>query len=360
LPDLMNDLLGYKRQSLDEVGPASARVAEVMAARQLGQSYVTAVFWWLFTQSDAYKDAARRLGASRRARPVVVSHANGARSDLLLLDPRRRKRLEAIRLGAETSARFASSALPRERLDLVLRRRGLVESLPPEIVLSCAREIAASPEFGVGIVNIPPEIPTAATPHSVAPPPAVSLKSGKGELVATLGSFFADVDAAADGTCMATTANHALGRRWRTFTVGGTELEVVRRHKPSDSCLVRVDGSILGDRSRRGLKGPLMEAPRAFSEAFFSGAASGFKPTTIHTHDPGIVDPQPDLLCRVYTNPDTAEGDSGAALIDKDDYIVGFAMGISGYNSPWKYSYWVWAQQVYMAHRLSADKTLGA
>ena len=103
-----------------------------------------------------------------------------------------------------------------------------------------------------------------------------------------------------------------------------------------------------------------MEAPRAFSEAFFSGAASGFKPTTIHTHDPGIVDPQPDLLCRVYTNPDTAEGDSGAALIDKDDYIVGFAMGISGYNSPWKYSYWVWAQQVYMAHRLSADKTLGA
>ena len=70
------------------------------------------------------------------------------------------------------------------------------------------------------------------------------------------------------------------------------------------------------------------------------------------------MDPQPEEMCRVYTEPDTAHGDSGAALIDEDGYIVGFAHSLSRYGPP-KFSTWVWAEQVYMAHKLLSRVALG-
>jgi hypothetical protein len=63
----------------------------------------------------------------------------------------------------------------------------------------------------------------------------------------------------------------------------------------------------------------------------------------------------------VYTNADTAPGDSGAALIDEeDDSILGFARRRSGFGSKVGYSSWVWAWQVYMAHKLFKKESLGA
>jgi hypothetical protein len=124
--------------------------------------------------------------------------------------------------------------------------------------------------------------------------------------------------------------------------------------------LVRVNRSILASRQRNGLKGPLRKTPREPGPAFFDGAKSGLTTTIITTHDPAIIDPQPDELCRVYTDADTAPGDSGAALIDEDDFIAGFARRRSGYNSLVQYSSWVWAEQVYMAHDLFKYIALGA
>jgi hypothetical protein len=80
----------------------------------------------------------------------------------------------------------------------------------------------------------------------------------------------------------------------------------------------------------------------------------------ITSYDTAIVDPQADEMCRVYTEADTARGDSGAALIDENDFILGFAWRLSRYNSPVQYSSWVWAEQVYMAHDLFTRVTLGA
>ena len=99
--------------------------------------------------------------------------------------------------------------------------------------------------------------------------------------------------------------------------------------------------------------------PREPSPGFFTGAASGPTETVIRSHHPCLIDPQTRLLCCVYTDSDTAEGDSGAALIDEDDKIVGFAMGRSSYDSRVQFSYWAWAQQVYTAHGLAAGRTLG-
>jgi hypothetical protein len=115
LSALMDELLGSDAgRPLAEAGPACARVVEAVAAPEAGQSFLAGVFWWLFTRSEAYRDAKKRLRASRRARPVVVSHAEGTRFDLLLLDPRRQKRMAALPLQiAQTSRGFRLSDLQR-------------------------------------------------------------------------------------------------------------------------------------------------------------------------------------------------------------------------------------------------------
>jgi hypothetical protein len=355
LSALMDELLGSDICGpLAGAGPASARVAEAAASPEAGQSFLAGVFWWLFTRSEAYADAKKRLRASRRARPIVVSHADGTRFDLLLLDPRRRKRLAGVPLrGAQTSRRFTFPDSHRQRLDDVARRCHLDHALDGQVLADSARELAASPDFGVAIVNAPPEVPTC------APSPAVALQSADSEAVATLGSFLAGEEAGGD-TCLATTANHALGRRARTLTIDGAALDVVRRHNRSDSCLVRVPLSILDGRQRSGIKGVLRSTPSLYGYGTFDGAASGLTRTRITAFDIAIVDPQPDEMCRVYTDADTARGDSGAALIDENDFIVGFAWRRSRYDAPVQFSSWVWAEQVYMAHHLSALVPLGA
>ena len=96
LPDLMDELLGsHIGAPLAFVGPASARVAEALPG-QMGQSFLAGVFWWLFTHSAAYRDVANRLRASKKARPLVVCHADETRFDLLLFDPCHRRSPAAV------------------------------------------------------------------------------------------------------------------------------------------------------------------------------------------------------------------------------------------------------------------------
>ena len=118
--------------------------------------------------------------------------------------------------------------------------------------------------------------------------------------------------------------------------------------------------SLLDGRQQDGLKGPLRITPTLYRFATFDGAVSGSTRTRVTSFDLAIVDPDPDELAWVYTEPDTARGDSGAALIDEDDFIVGFARRISGYDSDMQYSSWTSALMVYMAHNLFDRVALGA
>jgi len=352
---VMDELLGGNVGApLSSAGPASARVVEAVP-REAGQSFLAGVFWWLFTRSEAYRNAARRLGASRGARPVVVCHADGTRFNLLLLDPHRRTDWAAVQLeGPEMSDSIGSPTVPEERLDNLLRRADLNDALEPTTLFDSVRELVASSQFGVAVVSAPQEIPTCAVS------PAVPILSVDNTPLATLGAFLSEVDPTAADKCVATTVDHALRNGWDGFTVDCARLDVISRHHASDSCLLRVKKSLLDGRQQNGLKGPLRITPNLYRFATFDGASSGPKRTRISSFDPAIVDPDPDELARVYTEADTARGDSGAALIDGDDFIVGFARRISGYDSPIQYSSWTSAVMVYMAHNLFDRVALGA
>lgn len=70
-----------------------------------------------------------------------------------------------------------------------------------------------------------------------------------------------------------------------------------------------------------------------------------------------MLDPVRYEMSKVYTPRLTARGDSGAALYDSDDRLIGFAFRHTAYNSRLKASVWVWAEQVYDEHGLFGHAT---
>jgi hypothetical protein len=100
----------------------------------------------------------------------------------------------------------------------------------------------------------------------------------------------------------------------------------------------------------------LRRPPVLHRPAAFAGAASGPRPkrTMITSYDMSVISPTPHSGGRVYTDPDTIRGDSGAALIDEDDHIVGFAVARTAFGARPEFSTWSWAEQVVIAHGLGA------
>jgi hypothetical protein len=167
-------------------------------------------------------------------------------------------------------------------------------------------------------------------------------------VVATAGVLGAD----AAGGVLAITVRHAVADAAANGTqifVGGMAASIVKSHEMTDSCMLAVAGATLAGVSHAG---PLSLAPREWRPAIFTGAASGFKQTYIRGYDLSVLDTSPYLGSKVYTNPDTIPGDSGSALIDSDDHIVGFAVSRTALGSEPEFATWSWAQQVLAAHGL--------
>jgi len=344
LAALMNRLLGSRPQeSLSSSGPVSTIVARSIPQYD-AEPFLASMFWHRFVQSSFYRELVTRFRASSHANLVVVGHADATRYDLLLLDIDYRGEPQAERLD-NADAAIRNTPADSQMIGRVLRRAGSPSNLAPSLISASVNELAANREFGVAIAQAPEQLST----FSVSP--ALALKNGKQESVATIG-----VVAIRDsGRVVATTANHAVESQVKRLTVDGASLAILGRHPNSDSCLLAIPGYSIEGLNRFGMAGPLRGVPpRTSSPASFDGAVSGLISTTVTGFDLSVIDPQVDEMSKVYTTPDTAPGDSGAALIDSDDHVIGFAYRRSRYAIPQQlqFSAWVWAEQVCVAHGL--------
>ena len=119
----------------------------------------------------------------------------------------------------------------------------------------------------------------------------------------------------------------------------------------SDSCFISLASpGLTGLRPLKGRLGSL--TPRMNQPADFEGITSGKTPTTIVGWSPDLPFVQPYSQLKVFTTPDTNRGDSGAALVDSDGYLIGFAFYRTSLTGAIQYSAWVWAESVYQAHGL--------
>lgn len=339
---LADDLLGGSRaRSPALAGPSAARIAELCGSDVVAAPLMATMFWEACVADRRFADVLRRAGASERALPegqvLVVRHGGDTRHDLLVLDPgfvHRQPR--ATRL---TFFDVSAGPSPSWRARSIQGSSGPRPSLDEAMVDRALTEVGAASEFGV-IVAAPPRV---LLTH--CPSPAWGVSTAVDSAVATAGA----VVVTKDGTVAVTTALHAI-KGATVVTVGGKPGRIHSAHESTDSCLIAMDAPRV-DGVHRGRAGALRGmSPRQYDHAAFDGAASGAKATTVTAWDLSILAVQNYVGSKVYTSPDTVPGDSGAALIDSADQIIGFAVYRSAFGEPIEYSAWVWADQVFGAH----------
>jgi hypothetical protein len=157
----------------------------------------------------------------------------------------------------------------------------------------------------------------------------------------------------AEGRTGVTAALHTVSRA-SEVTVDGRQGTVVTKHEVTDSAFIHVP-DLSPPKRGIGLTGPLTRlAPAEGEEVGFVGAASGRKRTTLVGWNATILTPESSLRNnKCLTVPDTEEGDSGAALVDSRDHILGFASHRSVPGAISEFSAWVWAHHVLRNHGLT-------
>jgi len=352
------------RAWLANSGFTSRRIAGAARDPELADQMLASLFWWCFVRTPEFSSVTRGVGDSAAARRIIVGHADGTRHDLLVLEPGVRETFTARASAGERGSpqglqspgrdSISGVALAEgERMQAMLARVGI--DVDERTAVLAVSEVASSAGFRVVVAREPGESPTEAPARAdratcvlVAPVPALPVTiCGCPAPVATAGVIGTD----AAGRMLVITARHALAviASPAEVLVDGAPASVVGHHEATDSCLLSVART---GGSGSGHAGLLQFAPQVHRPATFDGATSGHKQTMIRGYDMSVLDPSSYLGSKVYTEPDTVPGDSGAALIDLEDHIVGFAVSRTALGAPLEFSTWSWAEQVLAAHGL--------
>jgi len=355
---------------LADSGPACRLIASAAPGPELAERVLAALFWWCKTRTAEFTTDSRGYGGAPGQRQIVVSHAYGTRHDLLLLVPEVPETFAATVSGLFYT-RFSLSqgrpptisavaAAEGERLLGMLRRAGMASDA--DTAVRAVGELARSADFRLVVAKQPEEratgerpaeAPAAAQPAVASfavPAPALAVTiPGDPRPLATIGVIGTDEH----GRLLAVTARHAIaaaGTGTPAILAGGQPARIIGQDVLTDSCLLSLSGR---PSSTRRCAGPLAFAPQEHRPATFDGAASGPQQTMIRGYDLSVLTASPYLSSKVYTEADTVPGDSGAALTDHDDHLVGFAVSRTAFDAPFAFSAWSWARQVLSAHGLS-------
>lgn len=138
-------------------------------------------------------------------------------------------------------------------------------------------------------------------------------------------------------------------------TVHGISGTVISSDNISDSCFVRLDESPDKVTGIRVAKGPLLGVtPREFEKCSFVNRDGQHTDTNITGWSPDIMYYNPYNQVKVLTNPITNPGDSGSALTDTADNVLGFSFYRTEINAVKEFSAWIWAASVFKAHNLNS------
>ena len=356
------------RVRLANSGPNSRRIARAAGRPELAEQVLASLFWWCYVRTPEFRLDSRGIGFQRDSQQtqvqsqsqIIVSHDGDTRRDLLVLAPKVREtfgtRVRSPKPGVSSrSAISAVAVLERDRMRAMVARAGI--EIDGRSVVLAVTELADRGDFRLVVAGSPGETPThvpttteATLGSFVAPAPALPVTiSGNPNAVATAGVIGADEA----GRTLVITARHAVtaaSAKATRILIGGAVAIVVGCDELTDSCLLSVTHPAGAGAGRAGL---LRFAPAEHRPATFDGAASGHKETRIRGYDLSVLDPSPYLSSKVYTDPDTVPGDSGTALIDSEDHIIGFAVSRTAFGAPLEFSTWSWAEQVLAAHGLA-------
>lgn len=136
--------------------------------------------------------------------------------------------------------------------------------------------------------------------------------------------------------------------------INGIAGTVISVHHISDSCFVRLDVTESQIADILNAKGPLQgTTPREFEKCYFMNKEGAKTDTNVIGWSPDIMYFDPYNQVKVLTNPITNPGDSGSALIDYGENVLGFSFYRTEINAVKEFSAWIWAASVFKAHNLT-------
>ena len=332
---------------LDSVGEATHQVHERTGAEALTWPLVAGAFWQSYLESDAYwRDLTRNqldLVPVGSGESLMVVHGDydgrfslllfseGVREPVSFLAEPKKSDIEEgwnranYRRGDSNAVSELEAAIDPQRIQQAY-------ALSPDVAI----EASQAQRFCVLVV------PPVEEELTSVPFPGISIDVGKSS--STAGVLARD----RVGRVGITTAAHAVPAD-ADVKVGGYPAAIWAREDDDKYDCCFIEWPVFGPPNQvRPSHGPLRLAPRANDEATFYRVGSP-SPTMTHVRAFNVELPYIDsnLQQTVRTDQVTARGDSGAALIDGDDYILGFAHSRSAASAPLTYSSWIWADAIF-------------
>jgi hypothetical protein len=324
-------------------GPSTQEIRRHAGSEEQTRPLVASTFWQSYVNSDAFERELTRYGMSLtvlgEGEPLIVTH--GFQRYTLLLPSHQIS--GPISFVAEVTAAELHEGWYRANT-----RRLFARDLPPYIPnpIRIQEELGLTPQVAVEAYELQRFyvliVPWMEEELTTVPCPACMVDTS-GVCPSTAGAIVQD----SVGRVGVTAAAHAVPVG-SSVEVNSYPAYVVARADDAkyDCCFIHVPGvSWVGLCSPS--YGPLKLAPRMNEPASFDRVGHGKVVTSVRAFNYELPYIDPHLQQTVRTDYVTSRGDSGAALLDNNNYILGFAHSRSAANASVSYSSWIWADAVF-------------
>lgn len=357
VPDYFDEHVGSQGgKDLSNAGPHCEKLAEIVPDNQLATQLVSTFVWQSFIGRPSTQIVERTTRRNRQQKkPVVyiVRHGSGyPRHDLLIFDPQ--LPVDKVEQGyVDVSPTELRSGWTNFRSLHNLTDRAMPLWLAklnwqdiPEIAVE---GMAAQRHFYIAMH--PPRIVwTASSSLGLPALPSAALAisaRAAGKALATVGIITSDKK----GRTGVTTALHALKDGRTPIFVQGAPGSVRARDQITDSCFIEIAN--IQSLQQANACSPLSGVtPGRGEPVSFEGMTSGKVTTHVDGWTPELPWIVPGVQSRIITPAVTDGGDSGAALVNQQGRVIGFAHYRTGFNAKSPHSAWIWAESVFVALQL--------
>ena len=339
-------------------GAASVRVAEYVRQRLVSgprspestagyaDGTVATVAWSILRGTRAYREAAMRLGATpaiwRLGDFVVTPLREGGvtRFVLLALDPS---------LPSQFSP--AATVLPTAFDDLTTAHRrwidrvGRAPGYGPALAQATGPEVVTEFSLAQGLQLVVAGVSLETQYTAERPTPPFVVKDGSGATNFSMGVYS---NSTLHGPGLTTAAHGTVAGAAYDVEDGGTVIDSVKGIQTNavlDAAFLQLSKvpTIASPAGRSFLSGVTPDTTLTHA---FHGFVSGLTQASVSGWVDDLLTIEPWLQNRVFTQQILKQGDSGSALIDANDQVVGFAFyNSSAFASP-TCSAWIWSDSV--------------
>lgn len=301
--------------------------------------------------------AMRRLSVETMA--VSLRNTGQAKKDdRLLVIPEQRDRPPVLMLMSTEVEAVEDSRVVSNEMDLPLAvlSKALPEAADPNDSspeAAALRQVLRGGDTAVAELFLiaQPEIVRTRQPKMMplcAPHPHIRVDCGP--QVSTVGVFCRD----ADNELGVTACYHGTGPVGTVVTINQQHYKVKRVDVVQDTVFIPLGNNFNVPTSLRGRAGILgTREPARADQAHFDGATNQNCTTRIFGADAGLLRARPTIMLKIQTDPDTDKGDSGCALIDDADHVLGFAFERTDYKDYPQFTDWIWAANALRALQLT-------